>query len=139
MLKYLFGALALIGLAAAARAEDAKPADALQGAFSKDAGDFEVTWKFQKAGKGTFEIVNTNNDGLKMDFSYTLKAGKVEIVIDKSEKVGEFPTVPDKGAKFGFSAALKGKDLVLSDLTGEGTDEAKPIVEGEYKPKKKRD
>jgi len=106
-----------------------------KGAFSKTEGDFELTFTFQKGNKLGFVIKNTDSgDGMKMVSTYKIdKDGMMEMVVDSAEKIGEFPYVPEKGTKYGFKVAMKGKTLVMSDLTGEA--QAKATVEGEYTPK----
>ena len=56
-------------------------------------------------------------------------------VTDVTEK-GNFPPTPKKGFEFSFKWKENGDTATLSDFKWEGLDEAKGIVEGEYKKKK---
>jgi len=118
-------------------AEDAAVV-APKGAFTKTAGDFEITWTFKKDKQLGFTMTNTGSkDALKITADYTItKEGKVEMTVAKAETVGDFPVSPPKGTKYGFTVAMKDKKLVLSDLTGEEVEGAKDVVEGEYEPAK---
>jgi len=111
------------------------------GVFTKTAGDFEITWTFQKDNKLAFLMKNTDSgDGVKIANTYTVaKDGVVEMTVEKAEKIGDFPVQPPKGSKYGFKLAMKGKKLVISDLTGDDTDGAKEVVEGEYTKEEKKD
>ncbi len=52
------------------------------------------------------------------------------------EVKGNFPTAPKKGDKFGFKWVVKDDVATLSDLTGDDSENAKGVIEGEYKLKK---
>jgi hypothetical protein len=52
------------------------------------------------------------------------------------EEKGNFPPKPKKGLKLSFKWTVKGDTAKLSDLEGEGLENAKPVLEGEYKLKK---
>jgi len=107
------------------------------GAFTRKAGDFELTFTFQKEMKLNFLMKNQGGDGMKFESTYTLdKEGKLELTIVKAEKIGEFQDVPEKGTKYSFKIAMKEKKLFLSELKGEHTENAKDLVEGEYEPSK---
>ncbi|QJW93426.1 hypothetical protein [Frigoriglobus tundricola] len=49
---------------------------------------------------------------------------------------GEFPNAPKKGEKISFKWVVKDEVATLSDLTGDGTENAKNVIESEYKLKK---
>ncbi len=52
------------------------------------------------------------------------------------EVKGSFPSAPKKGDKMSFKWVVKDDVATLSDLTGEGTENGKDVIEGEYKLKK---
>ena len=61
----------------------------------------------------------------------------VKAKITKVEEKGMFQNPPPKGLEFSFTWKVKGGKATLDDLTGEGLDGFKPVVEGEYEKKKK--
>jgi hypothetical protein len=56
-------------------------------------------------------------------------------IVDVEVK-GNFPGAPKKGEKLSFKWVVKDNVATLSDLKGENTEDAKGLVEGEYKMKK---
>ena len=52
------------------------------------------------------------------------------------EVKGNFPGAPKKGAKFSFKLEVKGDTAMLLDLKGDDVEDAKELVQGEYKLKK---
>ncbi|VTS05925.1 hypothetical protein [Tuwongella immobilis] len=131
-MKAVFATVALLFLSNLAWADDAKPV-ALKGTYTKDAGEFVLTFAFEKPGELKFSIINgSTEDGLKLTAKYTQKGDAIAAIVEKAEKLGDFPTVPEKGAKMNFKVKLDGKMLTLSDYTGEAEDEARDALEGDY-------
>ena len=60
----------------------------------------------------------------------------MKVTVTGVEEKGKVPLVPKKGFEFSFKWKEAGDKATLSDLKGEGLDDAKAIVEGEYKKKK---
>ena len=56
--------------------------------------------------------------------------------ITEVEEKGNFPNKPKVGIEFSFKWKAKGDTAELSDLKGDDVEDAKSIVEGEYKKKK---
>ena len=56
-------------------------------------------------------------------------------IIDVEVK-GNFPGAPKKGEKMSWKWVVKDDVATLSDIKGENADDAKGVVEGEYKMKK---
>jgi hypothetical protein len=129
-------AAALLSIPAAAeeKAKDKEKSNALAGAFSKKAGDYELTFDFKKD-TFNFKMISDAN-GCEVDFKYTRdKDGLVKGELTKFTKKGDFPVEKEKGYKLAFKAKIDGKKLVISDVDGEGIDdEAKNVFSGEYEP-----
>src|SRR5262245_42686868 len=66
----------------------------------------------------------------------TDKDGVVKATVTESTEKGSFPRTPKKGYEFSFKWKASGDTATLSDLKGEGLDDVKSTVEGEYKKKK---
>lgn len=114
---------------------------ALSGVWTREAGGFDL--KFDFSGKDSFKLtVYKGTDGIVATCKATVKDGVVKAEITKVDEAGNFPMKPPVGLAFGFKWAAKGDTAELSDLTGDNLDNAKPLVEGEYKKaaeKKKKD
>jgi hypothetical protein len=126
--------LALFACASLVRADD-KDKDELKGTFTKKAGDFDLTFKFEKAGEFTFKMSN-GTDGCVMDVKYTKeKDGLIKAEVTKFEKIGNFGAEKEKGYKFTMKAKLKDKKLEISEIEGDDiSEDAKQTVQGEYEP-----
>jgi hypothetical protein len=66
----------------------------------------------------------------------TDKDGVVKATVTEVEEKGNFPMKPKVGLEFSFKWKANGDKAELSDLTGDDVEDAKSIVEGEYKKKK---
>ena len=64
------------------------------------------------------------------------KDGLVKAKVTEVEEKGNFPMKPAVGLEFSFKWKVDGDKAELTDLKGDGVEDAKPIVEGEYKKKK---
>ena len=128
MVRSLFAvALALSAgvLAADDKKDDKKP-------DTKDYGKLIV-------GKDAFKISAFAEDsGVIATCKYTAdKDGLVKAKITKVAVKGDFQNKPPEGLEFTFKWKAKGDTATLDDLTGDGLENAKPVVEGEYERKKK--
>jgi hypothetical protein len=56
--------------------------------------------------------------------------------VTESTEKGNFPPTPKKGFEFSFKWKVEGDKANVSDFKWAGLEEAKDIVEGEYKKKK---
>lgn len=82
---------------------------------------------------GTFHVFVGEN-GAVIKAKLTRDKDKVTAEFTDVEEKGNFPNKPKKGDKITFKWAEKDGTAKLSDLTG--ADDAKDIIEGEYKLKK---
>jgi hypothetical protein len=64
------------------------------------------------------------------------KDGLVKATVTGVEEKGNFPAKPKEGFEFSFKWKVEGDTATLSDLMGEGVEDAKAVAEGEYKKKK---
>lgn len=141
MFRPLFVAFALAVLAPAGSApaddkkDDKKPA--LSGTWTREANGLDL--KIDFAGKDTFKIsAFADQNGVIATCKYTAdKDGLVKAKVTKVEVKGDFQNKPAVGLELSFKWKAKGDIATLDDLTGDGLENAKPVVEGEYERKKK--
>src|SRR5262249_45100820 len=118
------------------RAADKKDESKLGGKWSKKVSNFEVVFDFKKDNKLTAVISNDGGDKLTVDATYTLdKEGLLSGTVDKVETAGNV-NGPEKGEKFSFKVEQKKDTMTIKDLSSNGGDEAKQLIEGEYKKAK---
>ena len=136
MFRLLAGVVAL-GLVGAAAAQD-KKADkpALAGTWVREANGLDVTFAFAK---DTLKITAVRGEnGVIVTTSFAVeKDGVVKVKVKDVEEKGTFPAKPAKDLEFRFKWTVKKDgDATLEDLKGDGLDEAKAALEGDYKAKK---
>ena len=68
----------------------------------------------------------------------TSKDGLMKVKIVSVKEIGSPPAKPSVGDEFSFRWKVNGDTAELSDLRGENVEDAKSVVEGEYKKKKKK-
>jgi hypothetical protein len=141
MLRLLAGgcALALVLASGSAPAQDKKDAkaDALSGIWLREANGLDL--KFDFSAKDTFKISAFGGEnGVIVTCKYTVKDGAVKAEVTGIEEKGEFPAKPAKGQQFSFTWKVKGDTATLDDFKGDGLEEAKPVVEGDYARKKEK-
>lgn len=66
----------------------------------------------------------------------TDKDGTIKATVTDVVEKGSFPAKPPKGFEFSLKWTVKDDTATLSDLKGEGLDDARGVLEGEYKKKK---
>jgi hypothetical protein len=132
MFRPFVGVLALALLAAPTAADDKK--DEKRTTWVRESNGIDL--KFEM-GKETMKgSVFSGQDGfiatcaIKAD-----KDGVVHAKVTEVESKGNFPSVPKAGFEFSFKWKVDGDKAELSDLKGEGVEDAKAVVEGEYKKK----
>ncbi len=109
------------------------------GVWVREAGGIEVKFDFT-AGKSPFKTsVFKGDDGITVTCKYEIKDGVVKAEITAVEEKGSFPNPPAVGFEFSFKWAPKDDTAELSDLTAEGVENVKPIIEGEYNRVKGKD
>jgi uncharacterized oligopeptide transporter (OPT) family protein len=86
------------------------------------------------AGKDTLKLAEFNGEnGVISKCKTTIdKHGVVNATVTDVEVKGEFPAKPNFGREFTFKWTVEGKKATLSELKGEGFQEAKNVIEGEY-------
>ena len=135
MFRLLAGgfALALLALAGPAPAEDKKDKDKVT-TWTREINGIDLRFEF---GKGTGKIrVDTADNALILEVKLKTEKDVVSVEITDVEVKGNFPNTAKKGDKFSFKWEVKDGVATLSDLKGENVEEAKRVVEGEYKLKK---
>jgi hypothetical protein len=135
MFRLLAGGFALALLVAPATADDKKEEKPAVTTWLRESSGVDLKLEF---GKDTLKgYVFTGENGfiatgkMKID-----KDGVAKVTITEVEEKGSFPNKPKVGLEFSFKWKVKGDTAELSDLKGDGIEDAKAIVEGEYKKKK---
>lgn len=131
MVRLLAGGFVLALVFGSAMAED-KPAVTT---WEREANGIDLKLDVSK---DTLKIAAFNGEnGVIATCKITVdKDGVVKAKVTDVEEKGNFPPKPKVGLEFTFKWKVEGNTATLSDLTGEGLDEAKAVVEGEYKKKK---
>ena len=125
-------ALALITSPAAAQDKKGKPGTT----WVREANDLVITYQF---GKNTLKVTAMHGEDGAVFTCKTKKDkdGVITATVTESMEKGNFPPTPKKGFEFSFKWKVEGDTATLSDFKWEGLNEdAKGIVEGEYKKKK---
>jgi hypothetical protein len=141
MIRFVFAVVFALGLGLAALSDDKKADDkkaetkTLKGTWVREAEGIKITFAFKK---DTYTAtVAAGDNSVKVTCKYTIdKDGVVKSTVTDVEEKGEFPSKPPKGLEMSFKFTVDGKKAKLDDLKGEGTDAAKPAVEGEYEAMK---
>jgi hypothetical protein len=96
----------------------------------------ELTLKFE-IGKETAKYhVTAGDNGCVLTAKIKIEKDVITSEITDVEVKGNFPGAPKKGTKFSFKWEVKGDKAMLLDLKGDDVEEAKDIVQGEYKKAK---
>ena len=129
MVRLLAGALGVALLMSSASAQDKKTTT-----WEREANGIEIKFEF---GKDTLKVTAMQGDnGTVFDCKTTIKDGLVKATVTDSTEKGNFPPTPKKGFEFSFKWKEEGEKATVSEFKWEGLEEAKDIVEGEYKKKK---
>ena len=84
-----------------------------------------------------FRVGETAGNGAVVKAKYTVdKDGVIKAKVTDVEEKGEFPAKPAVGFEFSFKFKIDGKTAKLTDFDGKDTENAKPVVEGDYEQKK---
>ena len=131
MLRLIAGGFALALLINSVAAED-KPATTT---WVREANGVDLTFEF---GKDTVKItaMQGDNGAVMTCKTKTDKDGVVKATVTEVTEKGNFPPTPKKGFEFSFKWKEDGDKAKLSEFKWEGLEEAKGIVEGDYKKKK---
>ena len=135
MLRLLAGGFALALLLNPVTAEDKKDEKDKAPAWEREVNGIDLKFEF---GKDTCKLIvfNGENGAIVSCKTKTDKDGVVKATVTAVEEKGNFPPKPKVGFEFSFKWKADGDKAKLSDLQGEGLDDVKPILEGEYKKKK---
>ena len=132
MFRLLAGGFALALLALTAGPVSAEEKDKTT-TWVRTVSDVNLTFEM---GKDTAKFTVAAGDN-SCTATAKLKTEKdvVTAEVTDVEVKGNFPNAPKKGDKVTFKWVVKGDKATLSDLKGDGAEDAKAIVEGEYKKK----
>ena len=135
MLRLFAGCFALALLLGPVAAEDKKDEKDKAVVWERESNGVELKFEF---GKDTFKLTafNGDNGAIITCKTKTDKDGVVMATVTAVEEKGNFPPKPKVGFEFSFKWKADGDTATLSDLKGEGLDNAKGVLEGEYKKKK---
>ncbi len=128
----LLAGLFAVAAAAPLFAKDVKPAPQVWG---REPGGLEVTIGLTKE-KLTITVMSGDNGAVVTSKYATAADGTVAFEVTNVEEKGTFPGKPKVGLKGSFKWKAEAEKATLSDLTGEGTADAKDVLEGAYKLKK---
>ena len=130
----LAAAVCLTGSFADDKKEEKKPA--LTGTWTREANGLDL--KFEFVNKDTLKMsAFAEDNGVIVTTKYTVKDGLVTAKVTDVEVKGEFKNKPPKGLEVKFKWKVTGETATLDDFEAENLEEAKPVIEGEYKKKAK--
>lgn len=132
MIRFLVGGFAIAFLLTTAAAQEKKQKDKPGAVWKRDSTDIDLSFQF---GKNTLMLkaFNGENGAIVSCKTKTGKDGVITATVTKAVEKGTFPATPKVGFEFSFKWKVDGDKAVLSDLKGEGLDDAKAIIEGDYK------
>jgi hypothetical protein len=135
MVRLLAGGLLLALLIGPVAADDKKDSKEKYVSWEREANGFDLKFDFGKD-KLKLNVFNGENGVIVTCKMSMDKNGLVKATVTEVEEKGNFPQKPKIGLEFSFKWKVEGDTGTLSDLMGEGVEEAKPLAEGEYKKKK---
>jgi hypothetical protein len=135
MLRLLASGFALALLLNPVTADDKKDEKNKAPSWERESNGVDLRFEF---GKDTLKLMafNGENGAIVSCKTTTDKDGVVKATVTAVEEKGDFPAKPKVGFEFSFKWKADGDKANLSDLKGEGLDDVKAILEGEYKKKK---
>lgn len=128
-------ALALLVGSGATIAQDKKAPKDKPPVWERSASGVDLTIEF---GKDTLKMTATRDEnGATITCKTTTdKDGTIKATVTDVVEKGSFPPKPAKGFEFSFKWKVKDDTATLSDLKGDGLDDARGVLEGEYQKKK---
>ena len=137
MIRFTLSLLAITvaGFFGVMQADDKKEEQPLKGSWVRTAEDLEIGFQF----KTKDELIVTakhGDNGVTITCKYTVKDGQVSAEVTEVKEQGEFPAKPPKGYKMKFKFKIEKDTAKLSDYEADNAEQVKPIIEGDYKPKK---
>ena len=135
MKRVLLPTLLLLATAMPAMAADKIDFKKLKGSWSRELDGAKIVMNFKDEKTAHTTITPPGStDSMEVESEYTLdKDGVLSGTITKVTAKGN--DGPEKGHKFSFKIELAKDVLTLSKLTGVDDENAKKLVEGEYKKK----
>lgn len=136
----LFAAVVAVGVAltAAAPADDKKDDFPLKGTWVREAEGLELTFKFKS--KTELEVIaDGGGAGVTLTCKLEIDGDKLKAKVTEVKEKGEFPAKPPVGYEFKcvFKIDKDSKDMAkLTDFEADNSEQAKAVVEGDYKKKK---
>lgn len=126
-------ALAVLALTGPVSGDDKKDKEKFT-VWTREINGIDLTFEM---GKTTAKYhVSSGDNGCVVTAKVKYDKDTVTSEVTDVDVKGNFPNAPKKGDKMSFKWAVKDDVATLSDLTGEGTENAKNVIEGEYKLKK---
>ena len=95
----------------------------------------EITLTFEMGKETAKYTVAAGENAAIITAKITRDKDTIKSEVTDVEVKGNFPNPPKKGEKVTFKWVVKDDKATLSDLTGDNTEGAKDVVEGEYKKK----
>jgi hypothetical protein len=123
--------LALLALTAAPISADDKDKTTT---WMRESNGIELKFEFTKD-TAKFHV-SAGDNSITASAKIKIEKDVVTAEITDVETKGDIQDAPKKGDKVSFKWVVKGDTATLSDLKGDNVDNAKAIVEGEYKKKK---
>ena len=130
----------VISLGTAAPTQDKKDEKkaALTGTWVRESNGLDLKLDFS-AKDNTFKLSAFGGEnGVIVTCKYAVEKDVVKAEITGVEEKGSFPAKPPKGLAFSFKWTVKKDVATLDDLKGEGLEDAKPVLEGDFTPAKKK-
>jgi hypothetical protein len=108
----------------------------IKGNWVREAEGVEIGFNFKTKDQLIVSVIAGDN-GVILTCKYSAdKDGKVKATVTEVKEKGEFPAKPPKGYEFKCVFKVEKESAKLSDFEGENADQARAVVEGEYKSKK---
>lgn len=126
----------LFGLTAVA--DDKKPTKdepKIKGTWVKESDGFEIGFTFKSKTEGRCEV-KAGGAKLALTLKYEYADDKVKAEVTDVKEEGDFPAKVPVGYKMKFTIKVDGETAKISDYEADNAEDARPVVEGEYKKKK---
>jgi hypothetical protein len=127
-------ALAFLALVAAPTAAEDKKDKEKFTVWTREVNGIDL--KFEMGKETAKYHVYSGDNGCIITSKVKHEKDVVTSEITDVEVKGNFPGAPKKGEKLSFKWVVKDDTATLSDLKGDNVEDAKNVVEGEYKLKK---
>ncbi len=117
-------------------ADDKKDETSPTGTWTRESNGLDLKLEFVDKSVLKFSA-GAGENSVTITANYTFEKGVVKAKVTNVAMKGDFPAKPPKGLEFSFAWKIKGDTGSLDDLKGDGIEEAKPALEGEYQKEKK--